>query len=387
MKGMNYSMSNIEKIVFVVAASLLVLAPAFNTNIKSGQVSAMDNRMLAEFPYGTWREQPSLIDSYLNDRIGFREKMITAYQKLDIVLFNVFSHPGYQMGKNGWIYTREWDSVDYQHLDVEDGYIDAFSDFLASIQTYCESRDAEFCFFLAPNKETVYPEYYPDGYGIKAQPNRSDRIVDELNVRGISYVDSRERLIKEKINTPVCNQKYDAGHWNMNGAFAGTQLLYEEFLMKKYPEIGMLEKSEFQIEEREEKYLTGSFIEINEKVPFYISKAADVIDTSEEAFENFNTPGDYHWQWRNTELSDNPKILIFGDSYYGSIGSFFTGHFSEVTLLHITNMYDFYRYMEETDPDIVVIEAVERVIDSDVWPGGYFNWTEKYFDADINGRV
>ncbi len=232
----------IQKTAFLTAAFLMAVIPALHTNLKAGQTSVMDNRVLEEFPFGTWRKEPEQIGSYLNDRIGFREQMITACQKLDLVLFGKLNHPIYQMGKNGWIYTREWDSADYQHLDVDERYVDAFADFLFYIQTYCQERNADFCFFLAPNKESIYPENYPDGYGIKNQPNRSDKIMDALNARGVNHIDSRTKLLQEKENMLVCNVKSDAGHWNMHGAFAGTQLLYEDFLLTEYPEIGMLQK-------------------------------------------------------------------------------------------------------------------------------------------------
>ena len=42
-------------------------------------------------------------------------------------------------------------------------------------------------------------------------------------------------------------------------------------------------------------------------------------------------------------------------------------------------MRDFYKYMEIINPDVVLIEAVERVIGADVWPVGRFNWTGEYF--------
>lgn len=375
----NQKAEKIEKTAFITAAFLMAAVPALHTDIRTGQVSAMDNRTLMEFPFGEWKEQPGLINSYLNDRIGFREEMITASQKLELALFHKLNHPIYQMGKNGWIYTREWDPVSYQHLDVEEQYVRAFSDFLANIQKYCEGRNADFCFFLAPNKETIYPENYPDGYGIKKQPNRSDRLMKALDAKNVNHIDSRARLIREKETIPVCNEKSDAGHWNMHGAFLGMQLLYEDFLLPVCPQTGMLEKEEFRIEERQERYLTNSFLEIYEKVPCYVKILQDAVDTSEQAFAEFNTLGDYHRQWKNKSLAGYPKILIFGDSYLTNIDSFFTGHFSEVTLLHITNMWDFYRYMEKINPDIVVIEAVERVIGTEVWPSGWFNWTEEYF--------
>lgn len=312
--------------------------------------------------------------------------MITAYQLADLVLFQELNHPFYQMGKDGWIYTREWDPVDFQHLDADDAYIEAFSDFLSNIQNYCANHGMGFCFFLAPNKESIYPEYYPDGYGIKEQPNRSDRMILSLRAQNVNYVDSRQALLREKRNALVCNRKEDAGHWNMHGALAGVQALYRDFLMKEYPQAGMLEKSELQSGEQEVKFLLNSFLKINEKVPVYSSALQNIEDISQKAFLKFDSSGQYRGQWINKNLLDSPKIMIFGDSYFSNVSCFFTGHFSETTLLHITYMKDFYKYIEEFRPDVIVIEAVERVIDADVWPEEWFRWKEEYFETYLETR-
>lgn len=100
-------------------------------------------------------KKPSVVEKYVNDRIGFREFLITAYQYIDLIAFHELNHPSYQMGKDGWIYTREWDAIDYQHLDANEEYIEKMSDFLLNIQRYCEKSDADFCFFLVPNKESM----------------------------------------------------------------------------------------------------------------------------------------------------------------------------------------------------------------------------------------
>lgn len=98
------------------------------------------------------------------------------------------------------------------------------------------------------------------------------------------------------------------------------------------------------------------------------------------AFVDFSLSENYGQQWKNLDRQSQPKILILGDSYFGDIAPFFVGHFSEVTLMHVTNMYGFHRYLDEFSPDIVIIEAVERVLDSNIWPEKWFNWTAECFE-------
>ena len=113
-------------IVFLTIVVLVIVIPAVSLNTKREYRSEIDNSMLIEFPEFD-REFPERINRYVEERIGFRAKIITAYQDLNNKLFHYLAHPLYEYGKEDWIMTRNWDAEQTYHLDVSDDYIHAFA--------------------------------------------------------------------------------------------------------------------------------------------------------------------------------------------------------------------------------------------------------------------
>ncbi|MCR4797382.1 MAG: hypothetical protein K5853_02925 [Lachnospiraceae bacterium] len=366
-------MKKVTMLVFLTVAALMLVLPGVKTQRQENYISPMDNKSMTNFPEKWWSDL-SQVEQYVNDRVGFRDQMITAYQYTDLLLFRELNHPLYQSGKGGHVYSREWDPITYQHLDGDEDFPGQMADFLLYIQNYCKENDMGFCFLLAPNKESIYPEYYPDGYGIKDQPNRSDRIMEELDKRGVNHVDPRAMLIEEKVKQPVYNQTYDVGHWNPYGMYLSVNKLYEDYLLPTYPQIQAPLLSEYKVTKEDRDYLPNSYIRMEDTESVFSLKE----DTTELQWDN-SVNDVYLRGWKNPSRPDAPKVLVFGDSYFGHGDLFFKEQFSETYFLHISNMWDFYGCVDLLQPDIILIEAGERVLDTDIY--NLFNWQQEHFQT------
>ena len=86
------------------------------------------------------------------------------------------------------------------------------------IAKYCESNDAQFIFTVAPNKNSVYPQYMPSHYVESGQPGNYERLADSLSDRAY-WVDMKETLKNTRSGIPLYH-KTDT-HWNNMGAYAG----------------------------------------------------------------------------------------------------------------------------------------------------------------------
>ena len=139
-----------KKILFLAVSALLLLVPMLTTNIKSNQISELDNAYLAEFPALQFNDFRYSLEKNVEDRIGFRAEMITAYQVFCDRTFQKLVHPAYTYGKDGYIYTLDLNT--YQHLYVSGEYVEDFSDYVRSLSDLCRSRGIEFLFYLCPNK-------------------------------------------------------------------------------------------------------------------------------------------------------------------------------------------------------------------------------------------
>ncbi len=192
--------------LLIILFMLVLIIPVVTLNTAPDQISAIDNRKLAELP--TWSKSVDLTDGledYLSDRIGFRSQMINLYTKLYDDLFHMMIHPAYTYGKGGYVFSN----ITEEKYDPD--YINDFADFIKKIQTYCDERNVPFLFWLNPSKTTIYSEYLPDGVHLTSE--RMDLLRTALKERGIRYIESESALLEAKETTQVYNVKYDAGHW------------------------------------------------------------------------------------------------------------------------------------------------------------------------------
>lgn len=356
-----------------------MLIPMLTTNIKTNQVSEIDNRQLREFPVLQMSGFRSGIEGYVLDRIGFRSEMITAYQKFCDGAFHELVHPSYIYGKGDYI-MAPWDLTTYQHLDVNEEYVENFTEYLQNLEEFCQNRDIEFLFYLCPNKETIYPEYFADGYNVKEQPNRSDWIIRELEEKGVTYLSPKEMFLTLKKDEQLYNVKYDAGHWNQTGAFYGHQQIIQ-YLNGKFPEMGVLKQEEFEVTQVQEETLPVSYFEINEMVPNYELIDTDALSVP-EIFEQMMlmSPNNHQYFKNETALRNGaPSVLIFGDSYFGSASKFYMNHCAELMILHAENMPSAEYYISVFQPDIVIYEVVERQLES---PWDDYKAEKRYYNLD-----
>lgn len=352
-------MKKVESVIFITITAMMVSLPALLTNTKSNQISEMDNRMLQEFPQALTMEYPQEIEVYLEDRIGFREQMITLYQNLSDTMFQKLEHPLYMYGKEGHVMTN-WDLVTYQHLDADHNYVTNMAEYLKSFRDFCENEECQFLFFLCPNKETIYPEFFPDGYNVKDQPSRSDLLIDELTEKEVPFIYPRELFIELKNKEQLYNEKYDAGHWNDRGCYYGNREIIR-YLNTQFPNVGLLSEEEFDLVEITKKYLINSYFEINERIPAYMLKETAWTE-QQDVFDHIllTVPTREHQYYKTMSNTTMPRILIFCDSFFGDAAKFYANHSSELMLMHHMNMDNAEYYITLFQPDIVIVEVAER---------------------------
>ena len=90
------------KYAVVILFVFMIAVPVVTMNMTPDSISKIDNRALAKFPFGEDAPNGDLtknIENYVQDRIGFRDKMILAFTMLNDRLFGKMVHPTYCYGK------------------------------------------------------------------------------------------------------------------------------------------------------------------------------------------------------------------------------------------------------------------------------------------------
>ena len=204
----------INIITIVVFLACLLIPVAF-MNFKTDQVSAVDNKKLIELSdIGHRSSIDKDAETYISERIGFRDAMLTAYITANDRFFNTLIHPTYTYGKDGYIFFHMSDEK------LDKNYLKSFAGFISKLQDYCDEKGVHFLYCVNPDKTEVYSEYLPAGADLTFPRQRY--LLKLLDKENINYMDNTPLLIgKKNEGIDVFNKKYDAGHWNETGAFYG----------------------------------------------------------------------------------------------------------------------------------------------------------------------
>ncbi len=361
-QGNKRGLAVVHALTIVVFLALLAI-PIVTMNRRHGQVSPIDNAALPEWDESVLHGEDALLgfENYLTARIGLRTPMIDAYVDLNERLFGVLLHPTYEYGKEGYVFFHS----DEERLDAE--YLDLFSDFIATMEDYCTANGMTFLYCANPNKTAVYSEFLPDG--VHTEFPRQQYLMERLEEKGVHYIDNTTALVQAKEDVQVFDVKYDAGHWNDNGAFVGMAGIIGE-LRKSHPEIPPLTKDLFTVTATDLPKLPLSNFTIDDVTDVYtrIGQQAVPVTDFEGDLKLHEQHRDFTY-FRNPQREDLPKILVFRGSYFLGREKFMTDHFSESVFLHsYHNILRYKYYCNLFKPDIVLFESVEYATTNRYFP-------------------
>lgn len=349
--------------IFSIVLFIAMLGiPIICMNRQPDQISEIDNRKLTELPANLLTtEEREQLESYLNDRIGFRTQMIRVYTVENDKLFHVMIHPTYTYGKENYVFFNMDDEV----VDVP--YLDIFIQFLEKMQKDCENQGITYNFWLDPSKKTIYTEYLPNGYHWTG--GALEYLEDNMQKQQISYLETIPALKEAKKSKQVFNKQYDAGHWNDAGAFAGMGYILEQ-LQTEGVDVDTLDINDYQISEVEQKTLPVSYFPIQDMVPVYVPVMQQAVEdhSYDEAMQEKDMLEGSE-RYVNPKKPDAPKAVIFHGSYLeGDRMKFLYDQFSEATFVNAySQVTNYQKYIDMFQPDVVLFETAEYVIFNDYY--------------------
>ncbi|WP_066890520.1 alginate O-acetyltransferase [Clostridium nigeriense] len=388
----------LSDIILIISFFIVILVPVLFMNFKRNQVSYIDNRKLLEIE-DIFREGKVFenIKSYVDDRIGFRTKIVDLYSEAMDSLFHEITHPRYEYGREDFIMSKA------EENEFNPEFMDIYADFIKGFQDYCNERNIKFLYAVEPRKELIYPEYITKGFNYENID--IEYFIELLKEKEINYLNNVETLkeakeegVEEALNklyldgkttengeidyndinsNLLFDQKYDARHWNEAGAIIGISTIIDRLSLLDN-RVDKFNLSNYKVEEYINETLVASNFKIDEKTnhfnlindnSIYIEDLEDEI-VRHESFRNFT-------HYKNSENEDAPRILIFAGSYFDNKEKFITESFSEVMKIHnYRNVIDYEYYINIFNPDIVLFESTEYT---------HFNF---YFpDNDMKNKI
>lgn len=292
-------------VIALFAAMILLPLAAFERG--ADVVSAIDNRALAPFPFSAEAQEENgdltgRIESYVNDRIGFRDDMILGYTVLNDRVFGKMIHPSYCYGQDGYVFFK------MGQADTYNEFYQNFADMVVQINDYCRQRDVPFLLAFEPSKTSVLSDKLPEGVNAMLAAMQED-------YPGIRLNDLTQFTVSEELQ---------------------TSLLVSEFPIQEQTPVVTIPMT---IEDH-----TGDYCGEVE------------LDYQNRAFGESVNPA--------VSAEDTPKTLVFQGSYMNGQGrKYLENALHDYIYVHnYQNILNFEYYFNLFQPEYVVFEVTEFAV-------------------------
>jgi len=369
------SMHKHNKFESIFNASLFSVALVFlgSMNVYSclttkETTATQENRALAPFPrLRNFRNDiskfTSSFEQYFNDRIAFRLPFIATRNFILYRLFQSSGNSNVGVGKGGWFFYALPSALDVQ-LNAEpfnESALKEWANMIEARRAVLAKHNIRYVFVIAPEKGSVYPEFYPSTWHKRPGLTRLDSLRDYLHSHtAVDFVDAKSTLLASKNRGERLYYLTDT-HWDQLGAFLVAQEILKH-VSAYFPDVKLFEPTEYRLIKEPiigdlvkslglEGWLTESSTYLEFKNMLRARKKVDALlpqisPASEPPFA-MERSGD-----------KLPRIMVLRDSFGGLIVPFISerASFSEYQMTH--KFIPAQILLER--PDVVIDEIAER---------------------------
>ncbi|MDE6435505.1 MAG: hypothetical protein K2L07_14925 [Lachnospiraceae bacterium] len=347
-------MKKSEKILFVAACIVICLIPFVGMTVAPTN-DTTENRKMVQLPAFIEgdtinKEYLEQLGLYFEDHFALRNMLVMADSVIQSKVFYVSNMDTVIAGKDGWLYYTATLS-DYQGKQTlsERGVWNAVHN-LSMTQHYVENHGATFLVTVAPNKNSLYSENMPYYYKNKVSNTKNMDLFDKALLESqISYVNLFELFEKQEETLYL---KRDS-HWNQKGAVLVYNAMMD-FLMLEHDTYETVPNIRTKTE----------YGDLNKMLyPFCVFPEWNYAYQKEQDYSYMTDTQGVEDTWIETVNKEGKgSLLMFRDSFGNTLlplmaDTFKTAYFSK------TVPYNLEQYMENYEPENVIIEKVERNID------------------------
>ena len=355
-------------VLFLAAIGLPLIGALFDTSFNK---AASDGRELAALPKllpkgSSLKAFPAAFEKYWNNHFGFRGTLIRGLALAKVRWLHVSSSVHVLLGRASWLFYTEL-PVGADHAAVHpftEGELDAWQRVLEHRRDWLAQRGCRYLLLIAPNKQTIYPEYLDPRHLSNYSHSRLDQLLEHLRKRSsVEVVDIRPQLWAAKERERLYH--VTDSHWNDRGGFIGYQEVTRA-LSKWFPTVRPLPRSAFL--ETVQELPVGDLARMLALKDFdreeYLSLVPRFPRQAHVAKEGvIPPPGVTLFAPPCAFECDDPRLpraLMLHDSFVCTMQPFLSEHFRRIAYLW---QYDFHKDVVERErPDVVIQEMVERVL-------------------------
>lgn len=337
------------------------------------EVSIDENRRLASLPtykmFSLSRTNfQKAFEAYFTDHFGFRNTLIHLNNYIKTSQLNISPHPTVSIGKNGWYYfdiplqgVLFKDYMGFFHYDS--GKLTHLADNLDMIHTTLSKAGIPFVLVIAPNKQTIYPEYMSNSVVKRRSKTRLDQVLEYLHERKphLVIVDPRADLIKSKKTLPQAIYYKADTHWTGYGAFVAYQKMMKA-MSGLIPVTSAFRLDDYTVTNKKFAGDIAKMLSMENRIPddewLFNPKKTVTMNIFDPGYQEPNSPKSIGVDQHKSAM---PRLLMYGDSFVNSLIPFLVPHFSHSVFIQSYRINSAHISVEK--PDIVLLQIVERNLD------------------------
>ncbi|OYT17370.1 MAG: hypothetical protein B7C24_03060 [Bacteroidetes bacterium 4572_77] len=359
----------------VVNISFLLVLFAFSLNNLFEIIQKEDtaeNRRLNEKPVMDINEldvYPQAYNAYIDDNFSGRNYLVDLYGWINNHVFHKKSVLGkYIRGTDNFVFEAAKNlSIYTAKKTITNEQLDRMLTEFKTRQAYFDQLGIKMYILIIPSKYKVYSDKLPLLIS-KGKNNMGDRFIKHIQENtNIPIIDGYP-VLKEKSKTENVYYKYDT-HWNPLGSFYVHQALCNT-IRNDFPSFPLMDTSTFTIQpfEKDKGNMKHAALDESDKDFGY------TISPKNKSFKKINgylhpagdfTYGQYNYSRRyGSSHNEQPKALVFRDSFEGQTFSYLPEMFSEILYIWDDWGYKFNKDIVDIEkPDIIIYAIYEGYLD------------------------
>ncbi len=278
---------------------------------------------------------------YVADRFALRQEMISIWSWIHEHLLLTSAEEQVILGRDGFLYYGET-LDDYTGKALSDAELEQIAQRLRALQDSLEADGKAFVFTIAPNKNSLYPEYMPRTIADRHESGNAVRLMPYLERYGVHYADLFTPLSKE-----LLYYRTDS-HWTAEGAAVGADTILAA-LGRESGYAGHIFRAN--------GLHRGDLYEM--LYPTLPGREEEVSDLTGLHYKALNEVNDGNAVTIRTEsAAGSGKLLCWRDSFGIALYPYLADAFEAAVFSRAAD-YDLSRFAD-TEYDTVILEIVER---------------------------
>lgn len=323
-----------------------------------------ENRTLAPFPTFALNRHavglfPEKFKAYFEDRFGFRQTLIGWQARFKVNVLGVSSSREVILGKDGWLFQPPDDSSLETYRGARPLTPAQLAQWLRVIETrraWLAARGIPYLFVIAPEKNSIYPDYMPDAMMRRPSESRLDQLLSFMREHSeVKILDLRPALGEARSRARLYHRTDT--HWNDYGAFVGYQAIIGE-LAKIDARLHPMAEADFEIYSEKTKGLDlAAMLGLDDVMTEeYIRMRSRKFAIESSGYTSNTLPR----MVSERKESGLPRLVMFRDSFSNYLIPFLNQHFSRAVYIW-NNGFD-PQLIEAEHPDFVIQEMIERAL-------------------------